>query len=84
LASELRLRQIDVLGVQYGAEVALHLAAARPELVRRLVLAEVPTAERFATVKQQRLVVDVAGHTGDPFEASPPELTQQITAFLRS
>jgi pimeloyl-ACP methyl ester carboxylesterase len=84
LASELRLRQIDVLGVQYGAEVALHLAAARPELVRRLVLAEVPAAERFATVKQQRLVVDVAGHTGDPFEASPPELTQQITAFLRS
>jgi pimeloyl-ACP methyl ester carboxylesterase len=84
LASDLRLRQIDVLGVQYGAEVALHLAAARPELVRRLVLAKVPAAERFATVKQQRLVVDMAGDTGDPFEASPPELTRQITAFLRS
>ena len=38
LAKDLRLRQIDLLGVQYGAEVALELAAARPELIRRLVL----------------------------------------------
>ncbi len=33
LANDLRLRQIDLLGVQYGAEVALELAASRPELV---------------------------------------------------
>ena len=44
LANDLRLRQIDVLGVQYGAGVALELAAARPELVRRLVLVCIPAA----------------------------------------
>ncbi len=38
LARDLRLRQIDLLGVQYGAEVAMALAASRPELVRRVVL----------------------------------------------
>jgi pimeloyl-ACP methyl ester carboxylesterase len=83
LANELRLRQIDVLGVQYGADVALDLAAARPELVRRLVLAEVPTAERLGLVKQQRLLVDTARYANDAFAAAPPALTQQITAFLR-
>jgi len=82
LASDLRLRQIDLLGVQYGAGVALELAAARPELVRRLVLARIPPAERPAAVKQPRLVVDVADSGGHPFEA-PQLLTQQISAFLR-
>src|ERR1700674_3346794 len=51
LANDLRLRQIDLLGVQYGAEIALELAAARPELVRRLVLAGVPSAERLNLVE---------------------------------
>ena len=41
LADDLRLRQIDLLGIHSGAAVALELAAARPELVRRLVLAGV-------------------------------------------
>ena len=31
LANDLRLRQIDVLGVRYGAAVAVELAAARPD-----------------------------------------------------
>ena len=51
LANDLRLRQIDLLGVQYGAGVALELAAARPELVRRLVLAGAPTAEHLSKVE---------------------------------
>src|SRR5580692_9537909 len=57
LANDLRLRQIDVFGVQFGAEVALELAAMRPELVRRLVLAGSSAAEHPGKVKQQRLIV---------------------------
>ena len=56
LADDLRLRQIDVLGMQGGARVALELAAARPELVRRLVLVA-PGADGLPTVGQQSLVM---------------------------
>ena len=83
LANDLRLRQIDLLGVQYGAEVAIELAGARPELVRRLVLAGVPTAERLRVIKQQRLIVDIAVRD-DPFEAAPQVMAKQISAFLSS
>jgi pimeloyl-ACP methyl ester carboxylesterase len=84
LANDLRLRQIDLLGVQYGAEVALELAAARPELVRRLVLAGVPSAERLSVAKQQRLLVNAAAHGDSPFDAMLPALAAQISAFLCS
>jgi pimeloyl-ACP methyl ester carboxylesterase len=57
LAADLRLRQIDLLGIQTGAAVALELAAAKPELVRRLVLVGTPTAERLPSVKQPALVM---------------------------
>ena len=83
LANDLRLRQIDLLGVQYGAEVALELAASRPELVRRLVLAGVPSTERLNAAKQQRLLVNTAAYGDDPFDAAPPALAAQISAFLR-
>jgi pimeloyl-ACP methyl ester carboxylesterase len=83
LANDLRLRQIDLLGVEYGAEVALELAAARPELVRRLVLAGVPTAERLSVIKQQRLLINVADCGDDPFDTTAPALAKQISAFLR-
>jgi pimeloyl-ACP methyl ester carboxylesterase len=56
LADDLRLRQIDLLGVHSGAAVALDLAAARPELVRSLVLVGVPLGDRLP-VKQQALVM---------------------------
>jgi pimeloyl-ACP methyl ester carboxylesterase len=83
LADDLRLRQIDLLGIQYGAEVALELAAARPELVRRLVLAGVPSAERPVSVKQQRLMISAADYGGDANGAAAPALARQISAFLR-
>jgi pimeloyl-ACP methyl ester carboxylesterase len=60
LANNLRLRQIDLLGVQSGAAAALELAAARPELVRRLVLVGIPAAHRLPTVKQHALVMRTA------------------------
>jgi pimeloyl-ACP methyl ester carboxylesterase len=81
LANDLRLRQIDVLGIEFGAEVAIDLAAARPELVRRLVLAGVTAAERLALIKQPRLIVDIPVRD-DSFEAAPQVLAKQIGSFL--
>jgi pimeloyl-ACP methyl ester carboxylesterase len=83
LANDLRLRQIDLLGVQYGAGVALELAALRPELVRRLILAGAPTMEHLSRVKQQRLIVDVADGD-DEFNAAAQSLARKIGAFLSS
>lgn len=57
LADDLRLRQIDLLGVQSGAGAALDLAAARPALVRRLVLAGMTAAERFPAISQPALIL---------------------------
>jgi 23S rRNA pseudouridine2604 synthase len=54
--------------------VAVELAAARPELVKRLVLAGVPAAERLPTARQPRLVVDLAAYGNDPFEAAAQSL----------
>ncbi len=82
LANGLRLRQIDLLGVQYGADVALELAAGRPQLVRRLVLASVPGAERLAQVKQPRLMLTAAEYREDPPGSAPATLAKQIGQFL--
>ena len=57
LANDLRLRRIDILGVGLGAAVTLELAAARADLVRRLVLLQVPPMDRIPVVKQQSLVL---------------------------
>ncbi len=82
LANDLRLRQIDLLGVQYGAGVAVELAAARPDLVQRLVLAGVP-AQGLPAGKQPRLVLDLASYGNDPFDAAAQTLAKHIGAFLR-
>ena len=57
LADDLRLRQIDLLGLHSGARVSLDLAAARPALVRRLVLVGVPALDPLPSVKQQTLIM---------------------------
>lgn len=57
LSRDLRLKQIDLLGVRFGAAVALDLAESRPELVRRLVLLGSPPLDRIPPVKQACLVV---------------------------
>ena len=57
LTGDLRLRHVDVLGVGFGAAVALELAASQPELVRRLVLAGTPPMDRIPRVKQPSLVI---------------------------
>jgi pimeloyl-ACP methyl ester carboxylesterase len=65
LADDLRLRQIDLLGVHSGARAALDLAAARPSLVRRLVLAGVAAAERIPAVNQPTLIMRTRLETPD-------------------
>jgi pimeloyl-ACP methyl ester carboxylesterase len=65
LASDLRLRQIDLLGVHAGAGVAAELASTQPELVRRLVLVGVPSPDRLPTVSQQALLMRTRLETAD-------------------
>ena len=65
LANDLRLRQIDLVGLQSGAGAALQLATARPELVRRLVLVGLPTADPLPTAKQPALVLRTRMQAGD-------------------
>jgi pimeloyl-ACP methyl ester carboxylesterase len=59
LATDLRLRKIDLLGVRFGAAVALDLAYARPELVRRLVLAGPLPMDRIPSIEQPCLILKV-------------------------
>ncbi len=61
LANDLRLRQIDLLGVRFGGAVALELAASRPELIRRLVLVGSIPLDRIPTVQPPCLVVKTPG-----------------------
>ena len=84
LANDLRLRQIDVVGVQYGAGVALQLAAARRDLVRRLVLAAVPTGDELPGVTQKRLLIDAARYGDRPFDTPAEGMIKQISTFLSS
>ena len=65
LARDLRLRQIDVLGFRFGAGAALELAAARPELVRRLVLVAAPPIDGLPVMKQESLVLRIKVGVGD-------------------
>jgi pimeloyl-ACP methyl ester carboxylesterase len=57
LADDLRLRQIDLLGIHGGARAALELAAARPVLVRRLVLAALTAGDGFPAIQHQTLIL---------------------------
>jgi pimeloyl-ACP methyl ester carboxylesterase len=57
LTGDLRLRHVDVLGVGFGAAVALDLAAREADLVRRLVLMGTPPMDRIPAVKQPSLVM---------------------------
>ncbi len=79
LANALRLRQIDLFGIQYGAAVALQLANSRPELVRRLVLGGAPAG---AAVKQPHLTLGGADFSDHQLEAAAKGLAHQISAFL--
>ena len=57
LANDLRLRQIDLLGMAHGAAVAVELAAARTDLVRRVVAVEPTSVERLQRIAHTGLVM---------------------------
>ncbi len=80
LATDLRLRRIDVLGIGFGAAVALELAAARPDLVRRMVLAAVPPMDRQPAVARETLVLEGADEL---LGAAPAAPANRIRTFLR-
>jgi len=65
LVKDLRLRQIDLLGFGFGAGVALELAVARPELVRRLVLVAAPPIDALPVIRQESLVLRIKLGVGD-------------------
>jgi pimeloyl-ACP methyl ester carboxylesterase len=68
LAADLRLRQIDVLGLRFGAEVALQLVATQPKLIRRMVLGGAPPMERLPRIEQESLVLRVRLGAADDSE----------------
>lgn len=94
----MRLRTIDVMGTQLGAEVAVALATQRPQQIRRVILVG---SGQAATVQQPTLVIqpadagkrverDAAHYTvkemGQTLEqlfgASAPEFLRTVRAFL--
>ncbi len=76
LAADLRLRQIDVLGFRFGAGVALELAVARPELVRRLVLVAAPPLDPLPVIAQESLVMRINLGAGDDAQWTHGTLTR--------
>ena len=74
LADDLRLRQIDLLGLHSGARAALDLAQARGTLVRRLVLVGVPAGEALPAIRHPALIMRTRRET-------PEELAKLKTAL---
>lgn len=64
-AADLRLRQVDVLGFRFGAEVALELAVSHPALVRRLVLVAAPSLAALPVVEKDSLVLRIDANGPD-------------------
>lgn len=88
LARDLRLRQIDILGVGFGAAVALSLAGSAPELVRRLVLARIPNLDALPGARSTRdalpsaRCVELGGDAADSLDTAPGAVAKDISAFL--
>jgi len=75
----MRFRQVDLLGVEFGAAVAAELALARPKVVRRVAVAGAPADARLPLVNQPLLdlkAVDV--------EARPAPVARQLEEFFAS
>jgi pimeloyl-ACP methyl ester carboxylesterase len=76
LIDQLRLKQVDLLGVGRGAAIACQLAASRPEVVRRLVVAAGPDVTTEKPLLQ--LDADIAALEVEAVEA----VAGSIRAFL--
>ncbi|MBS0612160.1 MAG: alpha/beta hydrolase [Proteobacteria bacterium] len=86
LARDLRLRHIDVLGVEDGAAVAAALAADQPELVRRVVILAADPRAAAGALRQPlcTLRLGAAGteFAADVFESAPQTLAKAVSSFL--
>ncbi len=65
LARDLRLRRIDLLGVGDGSGVALDVAVAAPDLVRRLVLFGANALDRLSLIAQPCLILAMGAPSAD-------------------
>lgn len=88
LARDLRLRQIDILGVGFGAAVALSLAGSAPELVRRLVLLRTANPDTMPDARSARAALprarwmELGGDAADSMDTAPGAVAREISAFL--
>ena len=81
LAADLRLRKIDLLGLEDGCEVAVELALSHPELVRRVVLvAANATAGRASQANQPALVLRL--EPPDVLMSNPAAIATATGPFL--
>jgi pimeloyl-ACP methyl ester carboxylesterase len=80
LAADLRLRKIDLLGLEDGCEVAVELALSHPELVRRVVLVAASAAGRASQAKQPALVLRL--DPPDVLMSDPAAIAKATGPFL--
>jgi pimeloyl-ACP methyl ester carboxylesterase len=78
LIDQLRLRQVDVVGVGHGALVAFELATLRPREIRRLVFA----GNQQPAVTPEQPMLQVADGKPAPFDEPAAPLVARIRAFL--
>jgi pimeloyl-ACP methyl ester carboxylesterase len=76
LASTLRLRRIDVLGLHDGCGVALEMAAARADLVRCIVLIGNSAAAELSRAPERSFALPL------PADGAPETLARQIALYL--
>jgi pimeloyl-ACP methyl ester carboxylesterase len=79
LVVDLRLRQVDLLGFREGCAVAIDLALARPDIVRRLVLIGGAASERRPARTDS---IDAAEFPDDPFVTAPQALALRVDSIL--
>ena len=88
LAADLRLRKIDLLGVEDGCEVAVEMALSMPELVRRVVLVRgvagsataTAATSRAAQIKQPTLALPL--DPADVLLSNPATIAKLAEPFL--
>lgn len=88
LAAELRLRQLDVLGIGSGAAVAVELALAKPTLVRGIVLAgDVPAARADLLARTPGAArvhgLEAAAFPAGRLDEVAAELVRRVDTLLR-
>lgn len=78
LIEQLRLRRVDLIGCGRGAQVAFELATARPQDVRRLIVAG--TQQPTTGIAQPML--QIGSNPARIFEDPPDALVAEIRTFL--